>query len=287
MIRFNLRLLCVRLSLIGFTLFIQPFIGFSEAAESDYALVENIPYRSESSKGWDSYMQQRCMLDIYHPVQKKGFATVVWFHGGGLRGGKKTIPSALKKQGVAVVSVNYRLFPKVKCPAYIEDAAAAVAWTFGNISKYGGDTNEIFVAGHSAGGYLTSMIGLDKKYLGVHDIDANRIAGLIPVSGHTITHFTPREEQGIPEARPTIDRFAPLYHVRKDAPPLTLITGDRELELLGRYEENAYLQRMMKIAKHPHTKLYELDGFNHGSMLDPALLILLKTVKNKRNPSPR
>ena len=127
MIRFNLRLLCVRLSLIGLTLFTQPFIGLSEAAESDYDLVENIPYRSKSSKGWDSYMQQRCLLDIYYPVQKEGFATVVWFHGGGLRGGKKTIPSALKKQGVAVVSVSYRLFPKVKCPAYIEDAAAAVA----------------------------------------------------------------------------------------------------------------------------------------------------------------
>ena len=287
MIRFNPHLLCLNLSLIGLTLFTQPCIGLSESAESDYHLVENIPYRSKSSKGWDSYMQQRCLLDIYYPAHKKGFATVVWFHGGGLRGGEKRIPATLKKQGVAVVSVSYRLFPKVKCPAYIEDAAAAVAWTFDNISKYGGDTNQIFVAGHSAGGYLTSMIGLDKKYLGMHNIDANRIAGLIPVSGHAITHFTPREEQGIPEARPTIDRFAPLYHVRKDAPPLTLITGDRELELLGRYEENAYLQRMMKIAKHPHTKLYELDGFNHGSMLDPALLILLKTVKNKRKPSHR
>ena len=139
--------------------------------------------------------------------------------------------------------------------------------------------DKIFVSGHSAGGYLTSMVGLDKSYLKAHSIDANKIAGLIPLSGHTITHFTPREEKGIPEQQPTIDRFAPLYHVRADAPSLVLVTGDKELELLGRYEENAYLARMMHIAKHKKTELYELQGFNHGGMLDPGLKILVKHVK--------
>ena len=123
------------------------------------------------------------------------------------------------------------------------------------------------------------MIGLDKSYLQVHGIDANRIAGLIPLSGHTITHFTPREEKGVPDKQPVIDRFAPLFHVRSDAPKLVLVTGDKELELLGRYEENAYLARMMQIANHKKTKLYELQGFNHGGMLDPGLKILIRYVK--------
>jgi hypothetical protein len=63
-----------------------------------------------------------------------------------------------------------------------------------------------------------------------------------------------RAERGIEGTRPVVDDLAPLYHVRKDAPPLLLITGDRELEMLGRYEENAYLMRMMKVVGHPHTK---------------------------------
>ncbi|MFP6873663.1 MAG: alpha/beta hydrolase [Verrucomicrobiales bacterium] len=249
------------------------------AGGADYHLIEDLPYHNESSTGWNDYMRERCKLDVYHPAKAKNFATVVWFHGGGLRGGKKSIPAGLKNKGIAVVAVNYRLFPKVKCPVYIEDAAAAVAWTFRNIKKYGGNADRIFISGHSAGGYLTSMVGLDKSYLAAHKIDADLIAGLIPVSGHTITHFTPREEKGIPEEQPLIDRFAPLYHVRASAPQLILITGDRELELLGRYEENAYLERMMKVAKHTRTKLYELDGFTHGTMLDPALSLLLKTIK--------
>jgi hypothetical protein len=69
-----------------------------------------------------------------------------------------------------------------------------------------------------------------------------------------------------------------LFHVRADAPPLLLITGDRELELLGRYEENAYLMRMMKIKGHSSTTLYELEGFDHG-MVEPALPLLIKEVK--------
>ena len=68
---------------------------------------------------------------------------------------------------------------------------------YNNIQKYGGNNQLIFVSGHSAGGYLASMVGLDKKWLAVHNIDANAIAGLIPFSGHAITHFTVREERGI------------------------------------------------------------------------------------------
>ena len=122
------------------------------------------------------------------------------------------------------------------------------------------------------------MIGLDKKYLAKHNIDANAVAGLIPFSGQCITHFTIRNEKGIPEKQPTIDEYAPLFHVRADAPPLLLITGDRELEMLGRYEENAYLARMMKIAGHKETKLFELDGYDHG-MAYPAFPLLIKEIK--------
>lgn len=243
-----------------------------------YNIQENIPYYSESVRGGNQYIQERCLLDFYYPDNKTNYPTVVWFHGGGLRAGEKEIPQALKDKGVAVVGVNYRLFPKVGAPEYIKDAAAAVAWTFNNIERYGGDTSLIFISGHSAGGYLASMVGLDKRWLIPHGIDANRIAGLIPFSGHTITHFTVREEMGIDGKQPIIDDLAPLYHVRSDAPPLLLITGDRELELLGRYEENAFMMRMMRVAGHNDTKIYEMDGYGH-LMTAPAFPLLLNEIE--------
>jgi acetyl esterase/lipase len=176
--------------------------------------------------------------------------------------------------------VEYRLSPNIKAVDCIKDAAAATAWAFKNIEKYGGSTSLIFVSGMSAGGYLTYMVGLDKKYLAGHNIDANQIAGLIPFSGHAITHFTVRKEMGISGKQPIIDDMAPLYYVRADAPPMLIITGDRELEMLGRYEENAYMMRMLKVAGHKQVRIYELDGSNHGQMMYSALPLLYREVKS-------
>ncbi|WP_179008291.1 alpha/beta hydrolase [Winogradskyella forsetii] len=264
-------------ALLFFVLFGYSFISKDKAIE--YVLNENINYYEDSISKSDSYIKERCVLDIYYPKEVKNYSTIVWFHGGGLTGGNKFIPESLKDKGVAIVAVNYRLNPNVKAPTYIEDAAAAVSWVFKNIQNYGGDRSRIFVSGHSAGGYLASMIGLDKSWLNTRDIDANDIAGLIPFSGHTITHLTVRKEQGIPEYQPVVDKYSPLYHIRADAPPLLLITGDRELEMLGRYEENAYLARMMKVIGHKETLLLELDGYDHGGMAYPAFPLLLKEVR--------
>lgn len=263
-------------------LLLTPLVRADDTAtQLEYKTVSDVLYRDASDLAEDG--KKRCRLDLYYPAGEKDFATVVWFHGGGLSGGMRAVPPPLKDKGIAVVGAGYRLSPQVKSPTYIEDAAAAVAWTFKHIGEYGGSDKLIFVSGHSAGGYLTSMIGLDKRWLAPHDIDANQIAGLIPFSGHTITHFTIRKERGLPDMQPVVDEMAPLFHVRKDAPPLLLITGDRELEMLGRYEENAYLWRMMKVAGHTQTELVELPGYNHGQMAAPAFPLLLDFIERVRD----
>lgn len=262
--------------LFSFLFFSFTVVLFSQ--NITYHLKENIQYYPDSINHLDSYINERCVLDVYYPKDSANFATVVWFHGGGITGGNKEIPEALKEKGIAVIGVNYRLSPKVSAPKYIEDAAASISWVFNNINSFGGDSTLIFISGHSAGGYLAAMVGLDKTWLLKHHIDANNIAGIIPFSGQMITHFTIRNESNISSSKPIIDNFAPLYHVRDDAPPLLLITGDRELELLGRYEENAYLMRMMKVVGHKDTKLFELDGYNHG-MAEPAFPLLLNEVR--------
>lgn len=252
------------------------FIVTGVAAQNTaYTLIENVSYRSSG----DDYALERCKLDVYYPENIKGFATIVWFHGGGLNSGEKSIPKELKDCGIAVVGVNYRLTPHVKVHDCIEDAAAAVAWVFQEIARYGGDTKKIFVTGHSAGAYLTSMIGLDKKWLAVHGVDADEIVALYPLSGNVISHLAYRGERGMSDTHPLIDEYAPLYHIRKDAPPYIIVTGDRELELAGRYEENAYLWRMMQVIGHPQTLLYELDGYNHGDMCAPSFHIVKNHMK--------
>ncbi len=251
----------------------------SSPAQLIYQTESGLAYRPDSEP--DVYARERCKLDVYHPVGASAVPTVIWFHGGGLTGGNRSIPSALKGQRIAVVAVDYRLSPKAKAPAYIEDAAAAVAWTFKNIARYGGDTNRIFLSGHSAGGYLASLVTLDRRWLAIHGVDPDRLAGLVPFSGQSITHFAIREERGLARTRPLIDDLAPVYHVRNDAPPMLLISGDRNHELLGRYEESAYFWRMLKEVGHPSVELLELQGYDHGQMAEPAFPLLLRFIRQQ------
>lgn len=240
----------------------------------NYQRADNLCYTTKT----DSYAQERLLLDVYYPDDKTDCPVVIWFHGGGLEAGQKEIPQELHNKGMVVVGVNYRLLPKVSIDILLDDAAEAVAWVMKNIGTYHGDPKKVFVTGHSAGGYISMMLCLNKAWLARYDIDADSIAAYIPFSGQAITHYSVRKMMGISPLQPTIDEYAPLYWVRNDCPPLVLICGDREHELYGRYDENAYLARMMKLVGHQSTYLYELDGYGHGPMCHPAFHILINHI---------
>ena len=130
--------------------------------------VRDVPYREAGDSLRDDPM---CRLDLVCPAGAEGFPTVVWFHGGGLTGGRREIPEELLAGGFAVAGVEYRLSPQTPVAGCLEDAAAAVAWVVRHIASYGGDPELIFLAGHSAGGYLVSMLGLDKRWLAAQGLD--------------------------------------------------------------------------------------------------------------------
>ena len=258
--------------------FILLLIGLTLQAQETYKTVKDISYILAGET--DGYRKERCKLDVYYPVGKKGFPTIVWFHGGGLEGGGKHVPEMFMNQGFAVVAVNYRLSPKAQNPAYTEDSAAAVAWAYKHIEEYGGSPRRVFVTGHSAGGYLTLMVGLDKSYLQEYGVDADSIAAYLPISGQTVTHFTIRKERSLPEGIPVIDQYAPCNKARKDTPPFVLITGDRNLEMADRYEENALLASVLKNIGNKKVSLYELQGFDHGQVYVPGCCLVANYIRN-------
>lgn len=245
----------------------------------DYKYDKDICYRTEN----DAYVDKMCRLDVAYEKGGEERPVIVWFHGGGLTGGWRHIPEALLRDGAVVVGVGYRFATEVPVAQILDDASASVAWVLENISRYGGSTSKIYLAGHSAGGYIVSMLGLDKKYLAEYDIDPDKdIAAVVPYSGQSITHFAHRAKMGIPQEKPIVDEMAPMYHVRGDAAPMLIISGDREMEMAGRYEENAYFVRMLRLNGHNDVTFYEVDGFDHGDMADPGHILLLKYIR-KRN----
>ncbi len=243
--------------------------GGSVAEAGEVTIVPDIGYKSGDAL--TAYEMERCKLDLYLPEGATDFATLLWFHGGGIQAGSKADPMTVgiakwfARQGVAVALANYRLSPKAKYPAYLDDAAASLAWLHRNIATHGGDATRVFVSGHSAGGYLTAMIGLDARYLGRYGLGTDIIAGLIPVSGQMVTHSTVRQERGIARTRPIVDEAAPLYHVRADAPRTLCICGSQDLP--ARAEENRLFVAAMKAAGHEHVDYLEVDGRDHGTIV--------------------
>lgn len=248
-----------------------PVVLSASDAEKGYRHIKDISYVPEDET--DEYRRERCRLDIYYPEDTDGFATLVWFHGGGLEGGSKSLLDEFRGCGFAVVDVNYRLSPKALCPSYIEDAAQSVAWVMEHIAGYGGSPDQVYVGGHSAGGYLALMVTLAKGYMAACGADADRIVKAYPVSGQTFTHYAIRAERGLPRDLPVIDSLAPSNNVRKDGAPVMLITGDDDLEMLSRYEENLILYVLLKNLGHP-VELYQLEGFDHGTVLSPAACLI-------------
>ena len=265
-----------RLLTVVLSLFLLGLAFAQDGERSLYVVERDIPYHTEAGE----YAAERCKLDFYYPVGEKDFPTVVWFHGGGLTGGRKDIPAGLRDSGLGVIAANYRLLPRATVQECIDDAAAAVAWAFREVASRGGDTTRIFVAGHSAGGYLTDMVVLDKHWLEAYGVDADRIAGAFPYSAQKITHFNVRKELGMGPLQPLIDSTAPLYHVRKLPMPMVVLSGDREMEMNGRYEEQAYFWRMMRLNGNEEVYLYEFDGYDHGGMPAPAHSVVKRYIRH-------
>jgi lysophospholipase L1-like esterase len=153
-----------------------------------------------------------------------------------------------------------------------------------NIEKYGGDSEKVFVAGHSAGGYLTAMIGLDEKWLAKYKHHPRELRGLIPISGQVTEHFNVRKMNGDidPQFAPKINERAPLYYLKDKRNfflPFCDICGDRKIEWPCRVEENELMCASMKKLGWGGVEFYECEGKNHGSVSQAAPQIIKAFVE--------
>lgn len=191
---------------------------------STYILTENLAYGGGP----------RQRLDIYAPVDAKGpVPVVVFFYGGNWNSGDrkdyKFVGEALASRGMLAVVADYRLYPEVRYPAFLEDSAAAVAWAAKQVQGYGGDPKHMFVMGHSAGGYNAAMIALDSRWLHRVGTTPAILRGWIGLAGPY--DFLPIENV---DAKPvffapnTPVESQPIVHVTADAPSTLLIASKKD-----------------------------------------------------------
>lgn len=178
----------------------------------------------------------RRRLDMYvpaDPAPSGGRPVVLFFYGGSWDSGKKEeylfVAEALTSQGWIAVIPDYRIYPEVLFPEFLDDAALAARWTRDNIAQHGGDPSRIFAMGHSAGAHIAAMLTYDAKQLAKAGMHPRELAGFIGLAGPY--DFLPLKSErlkvifGPEEAR---SRSQPINFVTGDAPPALLLHGDTD-----------------------------------------------------------
>ena len=200
----------------------------AEPAKYEVEVHENIKYRTDKEAD-----KTRHALDVYVPKGAKDFPVLFFVHGGAWKiGSKEYVAGAARRfaaSGIGVVCPNYRLSPKVKHPAHVEDVAKAFAWTVDTVGKYGGDAKRIVVGGHSAGGHLAALLATDAAYLKAEKKAASDIRGVFGVSGvYAIDAKVKLFHDVFGDDERVCKAASPQEHASAASPPMLLAYGDED-----------------------------------------------------------
>ena len=259
---------------------IDPVIPKAEAIR----IFSDITYRKDAkdTKGWNK-------LDLYLP-RTKGFATLVWIHGGGLHGGDKskisTVARRFVAEGYGVASVNYRLYPEAKYPTQITDVAQAFAWVHANIAGKGGDPEKLFVAGGSAGGHLTALLATDQSRLNKHGLGGRHIRGAIAISAlMDVSRVGAERRRSIwGNDSGAYSAASPLHHADAKSPAMLLLHAEHDTA--DRRAQNHAMHDALKKAGHPDVSIHGLKDRTHNNIRpilagedDPGAKLMLAFLK--------
>ena len=192
--------------------------------------------RSRTNIPYGNAPRQR--LDVYAPPGAHQLPVVVFWYGGAWSSGHKSqyrfVGVALAERGCIVVVADYRLYPAVKYPAFIDDGALAVAWTEQHARDFGGDPSRIVLMGHSAGAHLAATLAVEPHFLEKAGADRRAIVGWIGLSGPYALDPDTDELRSIFAAPYGLADWQPLRHVTADAPPALLLHGEDDRRVYAR-----------------------------------------------------
>jgi acetyl esterase/lipase len=275
----------------------------------------------------------RQVLDIFAPADLRKAPVVVFVHGGTWIVGDKNffglyrgVGRFLARNGVTAVLVNYRLSPQVRHPEHARDVARALAWTFTNIERYGGDPDQVILCGHSAGGHLATLVALDEHYLSDPELklDASRRKKLKAIIGVSGVYRIPDPEEFnvlLPDMvrclasspwmesmlmrvghvanpfsvvfgndRGILTAASPIHHIHKGLPPFLILYASAEVPGLAQQAED-FTAEVRKTGT--WVRMQEIPDSTHRTILfnvneanDPAGKALLDFIREVTAPVP-
>lgn len=235
---------------------------------SGYSRTEGLAYGKDPRQRLDIYRPDKPLPDT--PV-------VVFFYGGswnrGDRADYRFVGRALARRGMLAVVADYRLYPQVRYPAFIDDSAQATAWVYRHIGEYGGDNRRLFLMGHSAGAYNAAMVALQPQRLAAQGLSRQIVRGWIGLAGPY--DFLPIEEANVkpvfffPASPP---QSQPINQPLAGSAPALLIAANND-SVVNPQRNTAGLARQLRAAGVPVEEQY-YGWVNHVTLiatLAPAL----------------
>ncbi len=233
------------------------------------ALTSNTSYVKTADIAYGTDPRQK--LDVYVPYDLQGTApVVVFFYGGNWNSGRrqdyKFVGEALASRGIVAVMADYRLYPLVRYPGFVEDGAHAVAWSLNHVQEFGGDPKRLYLMGHSAGAYNAAMVALDRRWLASYQLTPSALRGWIGLAGPY--DFIPIKNEA---TRPvffypdTPADSQPIHHITSTAPPALLITSTKD-SLVDPARNTGGLSRQLRAEGVSVTELY-FDSTSHETLV--------------------
>jgi acetyl esterase/lipase len=175
----------------------------------------------------------RQTLDLYVPDGLTAPAPVIlFFYGGNWDSGSKAyylaLGQAFASEGIIVAIADYRLYPDIRYPVFLEDSAKAFRFVHDHAASYGGDVGRIFLMGHSAGAYNAVMLASDPSYLHDAGADISQVKGVIGIAGPY--NFLPLTSPGLIAMFGGANRpeTQPINHIDGKRPPMLLAAGSAD-----------------------------------------------------------
>jgi alpha-L-fucosidase 2 len=217
--------------------------------------------------------EERLTLDAWVPEGRGPFPAVIVVHGGGFTAGDKQtyvkpLFEPLTRAGFAWCTINYRLAPKYRFPAAVEDVERAVVWLHEHAAEYKVDRSRIALMGESAGGHLVSFVGARHKpkariaavvsFYGPHDFEARAIRqGRLLDSVKAFIGVEDMSEEAMRRLR----EASPITYVHRDMPPYLLIHGTEDAAVP--YDQSVQMCEKMRQAG-ASCEVFTVEGAPHG-----------------------
>jgi acetyl esterase/lipase len=231
------------------------------------ATISRSGYRIERDLSYGGDPRQK--LDLYVPDGLKSPAPVLlFFYGGIWQSGTKdyylALGQAFATRGVVVAIADYRLYPQVRYPAFVEDGAMAFRTLRDSVAKHGGDPSRVFVAGHSAGAYIAVMLASDSRYLAAVHENLRSIRGVIGIAGPY--DFLPLKDRNLVAIFGGADRgeTQPIHYIDGSRPPMLLVAGAADTTVLPR-NTLRMAERLRAVGSEVTTEIY--PGVGHVGIL--------------------